>query len=149
MVEVHLWSGLRPFAGGLDRVEVEAKTIGQMLARLKEAYPGLGPAIDAGVSVAIDGRIIASSLTEAVGPDNEIYLMQRLRGGERRAPAFPVDPPGGHSAASLSLLRYGDTVGAARSVPELRPVSCANCDPEAACLPMRKPHWSARNAVAG
>ena len=81
MVEVHLWSGLRPLVGGRDRVEVEARTIGEMLNRLEAEYPGLGPVIDAGVSVAIDGRIIASSQTEAVGPENEIYLMQRLRGG--------------------------------------------------------------------
>ena len=81
MVEVHLWSGLRPFVDGRDTVEVEAKTIGEMLTRLQEAYPGLAPAIEAGVSVAVDGRIIATSLTEPVGPENEIYLLQRIKGG--------------------------------------------------------------------
>jgi len=81
MVEVNLWSGLRPFADGHDRVEVEARTVGEMLTRLQEAYPGLTPAIEAGVSVAVDGKIIASSLTEPIYPDSEIYLLQRLRGG--------------------------------------------------------------------
>ncbi|APG47049.1 MoaD/ThiS family protein [Phaeobacter porticola] len=78
---VHLWSGLRRFAEGQELVEVEATTIGAMIAALKSAYPALAPALDAGVSVAVDGRIIAASLDEPLAPENEIYLMQRLRGG--------------------------------------------------------------------
>ncbi|WP_204113103.1 MoaD/ThiS family protein [Shimia biformata] len=81
MVKVHLWSGLRAFAGGAEVVEVEATTIGEMLDALVAAHPGLEDAIEAGVSVSIDGRIIAAGLTEAVAPENEIYLMQRLKGG--------------------------------------------------------------------
>ena len=80
-VKVHLWSGLRPLTGGLDVIEVEADNIGQMLTALEAAHPTLAPVIEAGVSVSIDGRIIASSQREAVCPDNEIYLMQRLKGG--------------------------------------------------------------------
>lgn len=81
MVEVNLWSGLRPFADGRTCVEVEAKTVGELLTRLEQAYPGLAPAIAAGVSVAVDGRVIAYSLTEPVKPDSEVYLMQRIKGG--------------------------------------------------------------------
>ncbi len=81
MVEVHLWSGLRAHTGGRDVVEVEARNIGEMLAALKARYPGLGPVIEAGVSVSVDGRIIASGLQELVRPESEIYLMQRLKGG--------------------------------------------------------------------
>lgn len=80
-VEVHLWSGLRSLTGGLEKVSVEAASTGELLAALARDYPQLAPVIDAGVSVAVDGRIIASSLTEPLGPDNEIYLMQRLKGG--------------------------------------------------------------------
>ncbi|MFC3614456.1 MoaD/ThiS family protein [Lutimaribacter marinistellae] len=81
MVEVHLWSGLRRFAEGREAVEVEAATVGQMLDALKRDYPGLAEPIEAGVSVSVDGRIIASDLTEPVASDSEVYLMQRLRGG--------------------------------------------------------------------
>ena len=80
-VKVHLWSALRAHADGAEAVEVEARNIGQMLDALRARYPGLAPALDAGVSVSIDGRIIAASLTEPVAPDQEIYLMQRLKGG--------------------------------------------------------------------
>ena len=81
MVEVNLWSGLRPLADGQVRVEVEAATVREMLVGLVAAYPGLEPAIDAGISVAIDGRIVTGGLNEPVGPDSEIYLLQRLKGG--------------------------------------------------------------------
>lgn len=81
MVEVHLWSGLRSLVGGRESVEVEAETVGQMLSALAAEYPGLQDAIDAGVSVSVDGRIIASSLNEPVSPQSEVYLLQRIRGG--------------------------------------------------------------------
>ncbi|MCP5088461.1 MAG: MoaD/ThiS family protein [Rhodobacteraceae bacterium] len=81
MVEVNLWSGLRAFADGKDKVEIEAKTVGEVLLGLVKAYPGLEPTIEAGVSVAVDGRIIANSLTEPVSEDSEVFLMQRLKGG--------------------------------------------------------------------
>ena len=81
MVEVHLWAGLRAFADGNETVNVEAKNVGEVLRGLTRAYPGLQSAIDAGVSVAVDGRVIASSLTEPVSDESEVYLMQRLKGG--------------------------------------------------------------------
>lgn len=81
MVEVNLWSGLRALADGKDVVSVDAKTVGEVLRGLVAAHPGLKDAIDAGVSVAVDGRIIVNTMTEPVQPDSEIYLMQRLKGG--------------------------------------------------------------------
>ncbi|MFC3118704.1 MoaD/ThiS family protein [Jhaorihella thermophila] len=81
MPEVHLWSGLRALAGGREVVEVEGRTVGELLDALVAAYPALKEPIEAGVSVAVDGRVIASALNEPVRPDSEIYLMQRLRGG--------------------------------------------------------------------
>ncbi|WP_170575875.1 MoaD/ThiS family protein [Ruegeria atlantica] len=81
MVEVHLWSGLRSLTGGCEVVEVEAKTTGELLRALVQAHPQLQAPIDAGVSIAIDGRVIASGLTEPIPEGSEIYLMQRLRGG--------------------------------------------------------------------
>ena len=81
MVEVNLWSGLRALADGRETVEVDGATVGEVLAGLVAAYPGLQDAIDAGVSMAVDGRIIASGLTEPVGPDSEVYLLQQLKGG--------------------------------------------------------------------
>ncbi|MFV0514057.1 MAG: MoaD/ThiS family protein [Jhaorihella sp.] len=81
MPEVHLWSALRALADGNESVNVEASTVGGVLKALAARYPALQEPIDAGVSVAVDGRIIASALNEPVLPDSEVYLMQRIKGG--------------------------------------------------------------------
>ena len=81
MVSVNLWSGLRAFADGKDVVEVNAKNVGEVLSGLVAAHPGLEHAIEAGVSVAVDGKVIARGLTNEVKPDSEIYLLQQLKGG--------------------------------------------------------------------
>lgn len=81
MVEVNLWASLRAFTGGEVRVEVEATTVGEMLEALARTYPGLKAIIEDGVSVAVDGQIIHSALNAKIGPENEIYLMQRVKGG--------------------------------------------------------------------
>ncbi len=81
MVEVHLWAGLRRFTDGQLVVPVEAATIGQMLDALVAAHPGLKPAIDAGVTVAVDGQVITDGLHRPLRNGAEVYLMQRLKGG--------------------------------------------------------------------
>ena len=80
-IRVHLWSALRRFTDGAEVVEVEASTTGEVLKAIVEAHPGLDPVIKSGVSVVIDGKVYPTSLTEPVSEENEIYLMQRLRGG--------------------------------------------------------------------
>ena len=81
MVQVNLWSGLRAFTDGAQTVEGDAKTVGEVLDGLVAAHPGLSAIIEAGVSVAVDGRVIATGLNEPVKPDSEVFLMQRLKGG--------------------------------------------------------------------
>lgn len=80
MVEVKLWSGLRRFTGGRLAVEAEGRTTGELLDALVAQYPGLGPVIEAGVSVAVDGEIHNGRRTP-VAAGAEVYLMQRLKGG--------------------------------------------------------------------
>lgn len=80
MLKVHLWSGLRRFTNGVEVVLVEAETVGQMLDGLVAAHPGLGPFIEAGVSVAVDG-VLTPSRFAPLSAENEIYLIQRVKGG--------------------------------------------------------------------
>lgn len=80
MVDVHLWSGLRRFTDGVEVVPVEATNVGQMLDGLVAAHPGLAPVIAAGVSVSIDG-VLSSNRFAPVTAQNEIYLIQRVKGG--------------------------------------------------------------------
>ena len=81
MVEVQLWSGLKRFTDGKDKVDIEGRTIGEVLENLVEAYPGLEPTVNAGVSVAVDGKIMARDLTTEIKPESEVFLLQQLKGG--------------------------------------------------------------------
>ncbi len=80
-IEVALWGGLKPFAGGNDKVEVEAATTGQMLAAVIAKHPALEDHIEAGVSVAVNGRVIASSLTEPIPEGADVVIIPQLKGG--------------------------------------------------------------------
>lgn len=81
MVKVALFTSLRDFADGEAEVEVDAKTVGEVLSGLARAYPAMAEKLDGGVSVAVDGRVIASGLTEPVREDSEVVIMERLKGG--------------------------------------------------------------------
>ncbi|SHK25469.1 Molybdopterin converting factor, small subunit [Shimia gijangensis] len=81
MVEINLWSGLRRFADGKDKVEVSGKTVGEILDDLVARYPGMAPVIKAGVSISVDGEIIPTGRREPVKEDSEVFLLQRLKGG--------------------------------------------------------------------
>ncbi len=80
MVEVNLWSGLRRFAGDQTVIAVDGRTIRTMLDALTTAHPGLLPVIKAGVSVSVNGQIV-TDLNAPVDPADEVYLIQRIKGG--------------------------------------------------------------------
>jgi molybdopterin converting factor small subunit len=80
MVEINLWSGLKRFADGRTVVPVEGRTLREILDALTTAHPGLVPFIKAGVSVAVNGQIVVD-LSTPVGATDEVYLIQRVKGG--------------------------------------------------------------------
>lgn len=80
-VEVHLWAGIRAFAEGQERVTVEARNVGEMLTALAQTYPGMADIIEEGVSVSINGLLFADDLTPKLEEGQEIFLLQKLRGG--------------------------------------------------------------------
>jgi len=81
MVKVAIWGSLQSATGGLATVEVEAKTTRELLTQLAQAYPGLKPQIDRGVSVAIDGEIYRDAWFTPIRPDSEVILMPYMVGG--------------------------------------------------------------------
>lgn len=80
MVEINLWSGLKRFADGRTVVPVEGRTLREILDALVTAHPGLDPFIKAGVSVAVNGQIVVD-LSTPVAETDEVYLIQRIKGG--------------------------------------------------------------------
>ena len=81
MAEVNLWSGLRQFTDGELVVKGKADTVGKMLDEIVSIYPNLEPIIEAGVSVAVDGEMIAGANHTPIKPDSEIFLLQQFKGG--------------------------------------------------------------------
>ena len=81
MGRVAIWGSLRAATGGRAEVEVEAGNLRELLDRLAEAYPGIQPQIDRGVSVVIDGLVYNDSWFTPVRPDSEVVLLPRIVGG--------------------------------------------------------------------
>lgn len=81
MAKVIVWGSLKPHTGGKTTVEIEARNVQELLARLGETYPGLQTQLTRGVSVAIDGLIYREGWLEPLTPDSEVFLLPRMVGG--------------------------------------------------------------------
>jgi sulfur-carrier protein len=81
MVRVKLGGPLMSQAGGATEFEVEATTIRELLARLGELYPQLGPVLNRGVTVAVNGTIYRGAFLAPIPQGAEIYLIPALVGG--------------------------------------------------------------------
>ena len=80
-MRVSLNGPLRAGAGGLAEVEVEAETIGELLTRLVDRFPGMQDALDRGIAVAIDREIYRDDWTQPIPEDAEVVLLPRIEGG--------------------------------------------------------------------
>ena len=80
-VHVRLGSTLASAAGGRSEFEVDARNVMQLLRGLGKRYPELGPVLDRGVAVSIDGQLYQDAWLQPIPPDAEVYLMPRLAGG--------------------------------------------------------------------
>jgi len=81
MVEVAVWGSLSAATGGEEKLEVEAKDIRELFRKLAEQYPGLGPFIESGIAVSIDGVIYRDTWSKELPRGAEIFLLPRLAGG--------------------------------------------------------------------
>lgn len=81
MAKVIVWGSLKPHTGGKTAVEIEARNVQELLARLGETYPGLQTQLKRGVSVSIDGLIYREGWLEPLTPDSEVFLLPRMVGG--------------------------------------------------------------------
>jgi len=81
MLDIHLWGSMKPLANGQDSVEIEAKTVGELLRKLVEAHPGLEPIAAEGIAVSINGVLYQNSHNQPIPQGSEVYLLPRLKGG--------------------------------------------------------------------
>lgn len=81
MASVTLTGNLAQVAGGVRQVDIEATDIRQLLRGLAERFPGLGPHLEEGIAVAVDGVIFQDTWVEPISPDAEVHIMPAIGGG--------------------------------------------------------------------
>jgi molybdopterin converting factor small subunit len=82
MVRVTLaCSDCRLLAGGVSALDVEADTVGRMIAELDRRHPGLGEQIRRRAAIAIDGEIHQDADGAALGATSEVCLIPKIGGG--------------------------------------------------------------------
>ena len=81
MLEVGLTGSLRSAADDEASVEIQARTIRELLTKLVERYPRLGEHVDQGVAVSIDGEIYRDDWSVEIPADAEVFLLPRIQGG--------------------------------------------------------------------
>ncbi len=81
MATVHLQADHRRFTGGEKTLQVAGNTVGELIAELERRYPGLGPLLTDGASVAINGELIPNGIFEKVDASTEVYFVAPISGG--------------------------------------------------------------------
>ena len=87
MPTVVIPSLLRKFTEGLERVEVPAKSIRELVANLGQRFPGIEAQlledgdIRPSIAVSIDGEIATGGVLDAVGENSEVHFIPALSGG--------------------------------------------------------------------
>jgi molybdopterin converting factor small subunit len=74
-------STFRPALGGADALEIEAKTLRELMRKLVKKYPRLQKHIDEGIALAVDGEIYRDNWDVEIPDGSEVYLMPRIQGG--------------------------------------------------------------------
>ncbi|MCZ6659616.1 MAG: MoaD/ThiS family protein [Gammaproteobacteria bacterium] len=81
MLEVSLSGSLRDATDGAASIEIEARTIRELLRKLVERYPRLQSRIDEGVAVSVNGEIYRDNRDVPIPEGAEVFLLPRIQGG--------------------------------------------------------------------
>ena len=81
LVKVSFISSFRSALDGAESLEVQAKTLRELMSKLLENYPRLQKHLDEGIALAIDGEIYRDNWDVELKDGAEVFLMPRLQGG--------------------------------------------------------------------
>jgi molybdopterin converting factor small subunit len=81
MARVVLPRSLATLAGGELVLEVDARNVRELIARLDERLPGFAGQVEGRMAVAIDGEIHGDPMLEATPPGCEVHFLPRVSGG--------------------------------------------------------------------
>jgi hypothetical protein len=83
MARVVLVGNLAQLTGGVVEFQIPATSVRHLFRELTARHPAIGPHLEEGVAVAIDGQIYQDALLEPIGPDSEVFLLPQIAGGAR------------------------------------------------------------------
>jgi molybdopterin converting factor small subunit len=81
---VVLIGNLAQLTGGVAEFRISATSVKHLFQQLTELHPAIGPHLDEGVAVAIDGQIYQDALFEPIAPDSEVFILPQIAGGAAR-----------------------------------------------------------------
>ena len=81
MLEVGLTGALRSAAGGAGTLDVEARTIRELINKLVDRFPDMQQHVDDGIAVAIDGEIYRDDWQTEIPAGAEVFILPRVPGG--------------------------------------------------------------------
>jgi molybdopterin converting factor small subunit len=87
MPAVFIPTMLQPLSGGVKQVEIEARTVRQIVDELERLYPGMKDRLvedgrlRPNVSVAVDGEVARMGLLEKVADAGEVHFIPAIGGG--------------------------------------------------------------------
>ena len=81
MIQVVINGRFRHLTKGAHELELDVGNIRQLFAALAQRYPALGPRLEEGVAVAINGEIFQEGLLEPIPPDAEVHIIPMIVGG--------------------------------------------------------------------
>ena len=81
MARVVLIGNLAQLTGGVAEFVLSATSVKQLFRQLADLHPALGPHLEEGVAVAIDGQIYQDALLEPIGADSEVFVLPQISGG--------------------------------------------------------------------
>lgn len=87
MARVFLPPNLRPLAGGRESVEVDGRSVREVIANLEAVCPGVrerlmvGDQLRPGLAVAVGRSVASLGLLAPVAPDAEVHFLPAIGGG--------------------------------------------------------------------
>ena len=81
MPRVVLVGNLAQITGGVAEFNLPATSVKQLYQQLAALHPELGPHLEDGVAVAIDGQIYQETLLQPIDPDSEVFILPQIAGG--------------------------------------------------------------------
>ncbi|WP_298980809.1 MoaD/ThiS family protein [Caldilinea sp.] len=104
----------RDLTAGAERVQVEAATVGEIVAALERRFPGLaarltqGDTLRPGIAVAVNGVISTRGLRQRLNEPSEIHFVPAISGGSASSTslaisgAYRMRPPASSVTTTLS-----------------------------------------------